>query len=230
MLHDRCDAAASDRLRCRETLGDVSPEFAVQAFLTMLVVIDPPGIVPVFVSLTGGRPPTEQRLIAQRAVVIAGIVLLAFAVVFRPVLAYLGISVGALLVAAGILLFRIAVEMVFGQFRRETPEEEAEALVRDDISVFPLAIPLTAGPGAIASVLVLTSEAGGDPVAFAVVIGATMLVLALAYGALRMSVPITRLLGRTGISVVTRVLGLILAALAVQYVANGLSTLFPKVV
>ncbi len=205
----------------------MSPEFPIQALLTLFVVIDPIGLVPVFVSIAGRRPADEQASIAIRAVVIAGIVLFGFAVLARPVLGYLGISVGALQVAAGILLFRIAMDMVFAQFRRETPAEEAEARTREDISVFPLAIPLIAGPGALASVLVLTSEAAGDPTALVVVFGATALILVAGYGALRLSARVSALLGQTGVNVVTRVLGLVLAALAVQYVANGLAGLGP---
>lgn len=143
-------------------------EFALKAFLTLFVVIDPAGLVPVFVSLAGARPADVQAAIARRAVVIAGGVLLAFSIVGGPLLAYLGISLGALQVAGGILLFRIAIDMVFAQLRRETAAEEAEARSKEDISVFPLAIPLIAGPGALATMLILTSEARGEPAAFGV--------------------------------------------------------------
>lgn len=197
-------------------------EFGVRALLTLFVVIDPAGLVPVFVTLAGGRSAQAQAAIARRAVFIAGAVLLFFSLAGGPILAYLGISVSALRIAGGILLFRIAVDMVFAQFRRETPEEEAEARAKEDISVFPLAIPLIAGPGALASVLILASEARGEPSLFALVLGAAAMVLLVAYLFLRASTRLARLLGQTGINVVTRVLGLILAALAVQYVADGL--------
>lgn len=197
-------------------------EFGVRALLTLFVVIDPVGLVPVFVTLAAGRSVHGQSTIARRAVLIAGGVLLSFSLVGGPLLAYLGISVAALQVAGGILLFRIAVDMVFAQVRRETPEEEAEARAKEDISVFPLAIPLIAGPGALASMLVLASEARGDPSLFAIVLGAAAVVLVGAYILLRLSNRLTRVLGQTGINVVTRILGLVLAALAVQYVADGL--------
>jgi multiple antibiotic resistance protein len=197
-------------------------DFGARALVTLFVVIDPAGLVPVFVSLAGGHSPQAQASIARRAVLIAGAVLLSFAIVGGPLLAYLGISVYALRIAGGILLFRIAVDMVFAQFRRETPEEEAEARAKDDISVFPLAIPMITGPGALASVLILGTEAQGEPRLFALVLGAAAVVLLVAYLALRGSTRLGRLLGQTGINVVTRVLGLILAALAVQYVADGL--------
>lgn len=197
-------------------------EFGLRALLTLFVVIDPVGLVPVFLSLASARPAPAQAGIARRAVLVAGAVLLAFAVAGGPVLAYLGISFSALRIAGGILLFRIAVDMVFAQFRRETPEEEAEARAKEDISVFPLAIPLIAGPGALATILILGSEARGEPSLFALVLGAAALVLLVAYLFLRLSTRLGHLLGQTGINVVTRVLGLILAALAVQYVADGL--------
>ncbi len=200
----------------------IAVEFAATALLTLFVVIDPAGLVLVFVSLAGGRPPQVQAGIARRAVLIAGAVLLTFAIVGGPLLAYLGISVDALRIAGGILLFLIAVDMVFAQFRRETPEEEAEARAKEDISVFPLAIPLISGPGALASVLILGAETHGEPQLFALVLCATAVVLFVAFLLLRGSTRLARLLGQTGINVVTRVLGLILAALAVQYIADGL--------
>jgi len=202
-------------------LDSASLEFGLKALLTLFVVIDPAGLVPVFVSLAGGHPAKVQATIARRAVLIAGAALVSFSVIGGPVLAYLGISVAALRVAGGILLFRIAVDMVFAQFRRETTEEEAEARAKDDISVFPLAIPLIAGPGALASILILTSEAQGEPTAFALVLASAAIVLVVAYVFLRASARLARLVGQTGINVVTRILGLLLAALAVQYVADG---------
>lgn len=205
----------------------VALEFGARALLTLFVVIDPAGLVPVFVSLAGNRSPQVQASIARRAVLIAAAVLLTFAIAGGPLLAYLGISVFALRIAGGLLLFRIAVDMVFAQFRRETAEEEAEARAKEDISVFPLAIPLISGPGALASVLILGAEARGDPTLFALVLAAAAVVLFLAYLFLRGSTWLARLLGQTGINVVTRVLGLILAALAVQYVADGLIGLHP---
>ncbi len=202
-------------------LDTASLEFGLKALLTLFIVIDPAGLVPVFVSLADGRSAKVQATIARRAVLIAAAVLLLFSLIGGPVLAYLGISVSALRIAGGILLFRIAVDMVFAQSRRETAEEEAEARAKEDISVFPLAIPLIAGPGALASILILTSEARGEPTAFALVLVSAGIVLVVAYVFLRASARLARLLGQTGINVVTRVLGLLLAALAVQYVADG---------
>lgn len=194
---------------------------ALRTFLTMLVIIDPVGLAPVFLGLTGDRTLAERRRLARRAVTVAGAILLAFALGGAWLLGHLGISLDAFRAAGGLLLFRIAVDMVFAQHERETPEEEAEARGRRDLSVFPLAIPLIAGPGALASVMILAGEARGDPLALSVVLGTTGGVLALAFLGLRLAEPVGRLLGQTGVNVVTRVLGVLLAALAVQYVADG---------
>lgn len=200
---------------------------ALQVFLTLFVVIDPVGLVPVFVALVGDRSEAAQRSTARRAILISAVLLAAFAIIGGPLLAYLGISLAALQVAGGILLFRIAVDMVFAQYRRETTEEEVESQTREDVSVFPLAIPLIAGPGALASILVLTSEAHGDPLEMGLVLVMAGLVLLVAWALLRVSGRVATLLGRTGVNVITRILGVILAALAVQLVANGLQELWP---
>jgi len=148
-------------------------------------------------------------------------VLLAFALFGPALLEYLGISLDAFRVAGGLLLLKIAVDMVFAHRERETDEEKAEASLREDISVFPLAIPLLAGPGAMTSVMILTAESRDVPGGFFIVLGAVVAVLLLAYSALVLASRLARLLGRTGVNVVTRVLGVLLSALAVQYIADG---------
>jgi multiple antibiotic resistance protein len=198
---------------------------AVKSFLTLLVVMDPVGLVPVFLSLASDRDIPEQRLVAQRAVAVAGFLLVAFALGGAWLLQRLGISINAFRVAGGVLLFRIAVDMVFAQHKRETKEEAAEALERRDISVFPLAIPLIAGPGALASIMILAGEARGHPAGIPVVLAMAVVVLVLSYLALRLAAPLGRVLRQTGVNVVTRVLGVLLAALAVQYVADGVKGL-----
>jgi len=194
---------------------------AAKAFLTLFVVMDPVGLGPVFIALAGDRSPDEQKTMARRAVKVAGGVLLAFALLGPALLGYLGISLDAFRIAGGLLLFKIAVDMVFAQRERETEEEKAEASLRHDISVFPLAIPLLAGPGAITSVMILTAEARSVSGGLLIVLAAVALVLLLAYAALAASRRLARLLGQTGVNVVTRVLGVLLSALAVQYVADG---------
>jgi multiple antibiotic resistance protein len=127
-----------------------------------------------------------------------------------------------------VLLFRIAVDMVFAHLERETAVEESEARVRRDISVFPLAIPLIAGPGALASVMILAGEARALAWGLPMLIGVCTLVLSLVYLALRIATPVAGLLGQTGINVITRVLGVLLAALATQYVADGIRGLLTR--
>jgi multiple antibiotic resistance protein len=194
---------------------------ALHAFLTLFVVIDPVGVAPIFLGLAGGRAEAERRSIAGRAVLVAGGILLSFLFGGSWLLRQIGISLDAFRVAGGLLMFAIARDMVFVQLERETKEEEQEAHAKDDISVFPLAIPLIAGPGALASVMILAGEARGEPFGVAIVLAMSAAVLLLVYVALRTSTFLAHLLGRTGVNVVTRVLGVLLAALAVEYVASG---------
>lgn len=200
-------------------------ELATQSFLTFLVVFDPIGLVPIFIALASHRPQYEQRRMARKAVLIAGVVIVLFAFFGRALLLKLGISLEALKVAGGLLLFKIAVEMVFAQAERETKEEEEEARQAGDISVFPLAIPLIAGPGALASVLIQTGRVREDLTTFSLVVLMAALVLWITYWCLRASGWIARILRRTGVNVISRVLGILLAALAVQYVADGVRVL-----
>ena len=199
---------------------------AAKALLTLFVVMDPVGLAPVFIALAGNNSPAEQRRMAQRAVLIAGGVLFAFALIGPALLGYLGISLDAFRIAGGLLLFKIAVDMVFAHRERETEEEKAEASLRNDISVFPLAIPLLAGPGAMTSVMILTAEAKAVSGGLSVILAAVVLVLLLAYAALLLSGQLAKMLGQTGVNVVTRVLGVLLSAMAVQYVADGVLDFF----
>ncbi len=195
--------------------------FVVRAFLTLLVVLDPVGLAPVFLGLTADRGTAERDRIARRAVAVAAALLLLFGVGGSWLLARLGISLDAFRVAGGVLLFKIAVDMVFAHLERETKAEETEARARQDISVFPLAIPLIAGPGALASLMILAGESRGHIFGLPILLAVCMLVVTLVYLALRLAARVAKLLGQTGINVVTRVLGVLLAALATQYVADG---------
>jgi multiple antibiotic resistance protein len=202
--------------------------FILRAFLTLFVVLDPIGLVPIFITLAGEYSPKVQMRIIRQSILVAGGILFSFALFGNNLLRYLGISVEAFQVAAGILLLKIAVDMVFAQHQRETKAEESEAQTRTDISVFPLGTPLIAGPGALASILVLQGEATIYPFGTAIVLGMTMSVLLLLYGSLAIAQTLTQWLGRTGINVVSRVLGILLAALAVQYVIDGILALMKK--
>lgn len=202
--------------------------FILRAFLTLFVVLDPIGLVPIFITLAGEYSPKVQMRIIRQSILVAGGILFSFALFGNNLLRYLGISVEAFQVAAGILLLKIAVDMVFAQHQRETKAEESEAQTRTDISVFPLGTPLIAGPGALASILVLQGEATIYPFGTAIVLGMTMSVLLLLYGSLAIAQTLTQWLGRTGINVVSRVLGILLAALAVEYVIDGILALIKK--
>lgn len=196
---------------------------ATQTFLTMVVVMDPVGLAPVFISLAGSRPSFERRKIAIKAISVAAGIIFLFAFFGETLLHHLGISIYSFKIAGGILLFLIALDMVFARpsGAKETEEEEREAQSRQDPSVFPLAIPLIAGPGTLASIMILSTRASGHVLDILVVILVTVVVLALCYLALRLSGQIAKVIGLTGVHVVTRVLGVLLGALAVQYVADG---------
>jgi multiple antibiotic resistance protein len=198
------------------------------AFVTLLVVIDPPGCAPIFASLTRDVPSAERRMMAVRATSIAAGILLFFALLGEDLLKALGVSLAAFRIAGGIMLFLIALEMVFEKRtqRRETRAQEVDAdPAHDDISVFPMAIPMIAGPGSIASVMLLTARSEGldESLAVFAALAATLLLTLLA---LLAAGPLMRILGRKTEAMLTRLLGVILAALAVQFVIDGISTSF----
>jgi multiple antibiotic resistance protein len=194
-------------------------ESLLQSFLTLFVVVDPIGVAVIFLGLAGSRSTAERRGIARKSVLVASGVLIAFAFAGGAILNHLGITLDAFRVAGGLLLLKIATDMVFAQLERETEEEAKEARTRPDISVFPLAIPLLAGPGALAGVMIQAGAGNhGDQRAVYLSI---VLVLLLAYVSFLAAEWLFRLLGHTGVNVVTRILGILLAALAIQYIADG---------
>lgn len=196
-----------------------------KAFLTLFVVIDPLGLVPLYMMMVRDQTAEEQAQTARRAVLIATIILVVFGFTGAYLLRFLGISLEAFQVSAGILLFKIAFDMIFVHVERETEAEAREAITRPDVSVFPLAIPLISGPGALTSILVLSREATNYYLGLTIVLAATGIVLLITYLLLLLSRPLANLLGQIGINVVTRVLGVLLAALAVEYVVDGLLSL-----
>lgn len=200
--------------------------FAAASFLTLFVIVDPVGLSSLFLGITNTQSKSQKATTARKAVLIATLLLVLFLFLGAPLLRYLGVSIDALLIAGGLLLFKLAFDMVLGRRERQTEQEEAEAQDREDVAVFPLAIPLIAGPGAFATVLVLATEADGQPEYVAIVIGSILAVVTLVYIGFRLSQPIHRILGNTGTAVITRVLGLILAALAVQFVIDGAVSAF----
>jgi multiple antibiotic resistance protein len=198
----------------------MDPAFLISAFVTLFVVIDPIGLTPVFIALTPGMTVKERRAIAIRSTLIAAGLLFLFAFLGEQVLGFIGISMPAFRIAGGILLFLTALDMLF---ERRTKRREGQADAEDvpDPSVFPIAIPLIAGPGAIASVILLTGEADGA-VGMASVLLVMVAVLILAFLFFLSANLIERALGKTGIVVVTRLLGMLLAALSVQFVLDGI--------
>lgn len=199
---------------------------AIYTFINLVVIIDPVGVAAMFAGLTGRMEPHERRRIATRAVVIAGIVLLVFAVGGDYLLKALGISLPAFRLAGGALLFLIAIDMLLAGhagFRSLTRPEDAEARVSDDLSVFPLAIPLIAGPGAMTSMVLLMGRAGGESAQMLTVLLVLAGVLTLSFALLLAAARIVKILGVTGINVVARVLGIVLAGLAAQLILDGLN-------
>jgi len=199
--------------------------FVATALATAFTIIDPIGMIPLTLGATATDTAERRNRIVDQAVLVAGLVMLFMGVVGRELLNALGITLPAFMIAGGILLFLIAVDMLFARptGAKSTEAEEREAAENENPAVFPLAVPMIAGPGTIASVLLLVNLAHGDRLG--------LLVIALAYGTalgatwacMRASVLLLRVIGKTGIHVTTRLLGIILGALAVQYVLNGLT-------
>jgi multiple antibiotic resistance protein len=201
------------------------------ALATFLVIIDPPGCAPIFASLTRGATAAQRRSMAIRSSVIAWAVLMFFALLGKPMLHALGISLASFRIAGGIMLFFIALDMVFER-RTERREKRAEEIQRtpevEDISVFPMAIPMIAGPGSIASAMLWVSRAD-MPVQIAVVLAAITVVMLLTLLTLLAAGPLMRLIGEKIEAMITRILGVILAALATQFIVDGLKQSFPSV-
>jgi multiple antibiotic resistance protein len=199
--------------------------FASTAFLTLFVIVDPIGLSSLFLGVTESLSPERRKTTALKAVVIAAAILFVFLFVGDPLLRYLGVSVDSMRIAGGLLLFKLAFDMVMARRERQSPQEEEESHHRDDVAVFPLAIPLIAGPGAFATVLVLATAADNRWDYLAVLIGSIVVVHGLVYVGFRLATPLHSALGDTGTAVITRVLGIILAAVSVQLVIDGVSGL-----
>jgi len=204
-------------------------DYLVSALVTLIVVVDPVGLVPTFLAVTQGLPQQARRRIALRASIIAAAILAGTALVGDWLLHQLGITLPAFRIAGGLLLFAVASEMVFG-VRIERQSKQAEDALEEhmrNVAAFPLAIPLMAGPGAITATLLLAGQARGDPIALAVLIIVVILVCALSLIVFLLANRVDRLLGITGNVVLSRLLGVLLAALAVQYVIDGVRAVLP---
>jgi len=202
-------------------------ELFTSALVTFLVVIDPPGCAPIFASLTSQAAAAERRRMAIRSALIAWGVLMFFALLGEPLLRALGIQLASFRIAGGIMLFAIALDMVFEK-RTERREERAANVEQEDVSVFPMAIPMIAGPGSIASAMLLTARAEGL-VESVMVLGAMTTVIGLTMLSLLAAGPLMRFIGARLEAMITRILGVVLAALAAQFVVDGLKQSFPSV-
>ena len=200
-------------------LAGLEPAFLVTAFVTLFVVVDPIGLAPIFVALTAGATPRARRGIALRACLVAAVLLAVFGLVGEEILAFIGISMPAFQIAGGLLLFLTALDMLF---ERRTERREGKSGGTEDPSVFPLAMPLIAGPGALAAMILLTGQAQGDPLGILAVNLVMAAVVALVFVMFLAASLIERGLGRIGTLVVTRLLGMLLGALSVQFVLDGL--------
>ncbi len=207
----------------------------VSAFVTLFVVLDPPGCVPIFSSLTSGTSPRHRRNMAVRSTLIASGVLVAFALGGQAFLSALGISLAAFKIAGGIMVFLIAIDMVFEK-RTERRENRAEGVVSaaaaaakpleaEDISVFPMAIPMLAGPGSLAAVMLLAARSHSAEETL-VVMAALIAVMAITLVSLLAAGPLMRLMGAKFEGALTRLLGVVLAALAAQFVVDGVKQSF----
>lgn len=197
-----------------------------QQFITLCVTIDPIGNVPLFLALAGTRPTAELRRLATRAVLLAGGVLLAFVIAGNVLLTTLGISIASFQVAGGVILFRLALKMIFED---ESDASRSPLAARRDPAIFPLAIPAIAGPGTILASIVLANGNRGDVAAQSGTVGVIALVLALQWGLLMLAAPIQRMMGDSGMSVLTRILGMVLASMSVEIILSGAKVLVPAV-
>jgi multiple antibiotic resistance protein len=204
-------------------------DFLSNAFVTLLVTVDPPAIAPMFLALTAGMTAPERRQVAGRATIIATLALAFFAIAGQKILALLGITLPAFRIAGGMLLFWIAFEMVFER-RTKRKNDVAKTAIDEDhirnVAAFPLAIPLMAGPGAITATMLIASQADGEPLRLAMLMGIILAVCGLCYLVFLGAEWISNGLGVTGNIVLTRLLGIVLVALAVQFVLDGVKASF----
>lgn len=198
-------------------------------FITLMVVLDPVGTSAVFAALTPDMDARQRRYTAEKATMLSTLILVVFAFLGAKLLAAMGVSLAAFRIAGGLMLFFLAIDMVFARpsgFRSSTAAENREAEERHDITVFPLAFPLIAGPGAMTTVVLLMGRANGNPLQVMSVLAVLLTVLVVVLVLLYTASAVRKILGVTGSNVITRVLGIILAALAVQFVLDGLIEVF----
>ena len=197
--------------------------YLLTTFVAIFVIVDPFALVPIYLTFGDRFSPTDMVVIRRKAVLIGGGILLTFAVTGMGVFTVFGITMPAFQIAGGILLLQIGIEQLNSKRTRVRPDEKEESMEKDDVSVFPLAMPLIAGPGAISTVVLLASEADGIPHRVGLVV-CVVAVMVLTFVCLRAAPRLYRVLGTTGLNLMTRILGIILAAVGVQFVLNGIKS------
>jgi multiple antibiotic resistance protein len=207
---------------------DAASHLFITSLVSLLVIVDPPGNIFSFLALSSGCSPDAARALARRACVYAFVILTAFIFAGRLVLNFFGITLAAFQIAGGLILFRIAFDMLEarGHFNRLDTSSSLVPTDYRDIALAPLAVPLLSGPGAISTILVLTSRSR-SPWEDGIILCALLLTMLITYMVFRFAEPLLRFLKETGIRLLTRIMGLILAALAVQFVIDGLQAAFP---
>jgi multiple antibiotic resistance protein len=203
--------------------------YAIVAFPSLIVIINPLMVTSVFIALTGNATPAAKRAIIRKTTLVAATILLICAVSGTLIFKFFSITIGAFQIAGGFILFSVAMGMLHAKAPRtqQTPEEMAEALGREDIAIVPLAIPMVSGPGAITTVIVLSGEARATP-NIAILFLAIIVALAIVFAMLRNAARIQRFLGPSGLNITTRLMGLVLAAVAVQFVIHGVESVLPE--
>lgn len=212
------------------TLRRVHQDLAeyLKTFISVLMIVNPIGAIPVFIAITAGDPPEKQRKQAKIASMSVAIILIVAAWAGAPLLSLFGIGIPAFRVGGGVLILLMAISMMYAKPTglRQTSAEQAEAVTKENVAVVPLAIPLMAGPGAISTAVLTADRVRNWVDMLALHVGAA-LIGAVVFLALRAALPISRAMGRTGINVATRLMGMILAAVSIEFIASGASALFP---
>jgi multiple antibiotic resistance protein len=205
--------------------------FALVNFAAIFFVVDPFAVIPLFLSITKGDADEKKARTALRAAIVTTVTLLAFALTGTLLFRLFGITLGAFRIAGGILLFLLALDMVRAQHSRVrvSPEEQTEGVEKEDVAIIPLGIPMLAGPGSIAIVIVLMSHAHASFTQMGIVLGCILLTGVLIFLILRAAAVLERTLGQTGLNILNRVMGLLLAAVAVQFVVNGVAEVLPQI-
>ncbi len=200
----------------------------IKIFTALLAIVNPLGIIPLFVGLTEGMEEAERKRIAGTASVTVAVVLVLATLIGKPLLNFFGVTIESFKVGGGILLLLMAISMMLAQHKqsRQTREEAEEAEEKESIAVVPIAMPLLAGPGAISTVIIY-ADISFRPLHIGMLILSSLLVACLTWLALRTAIPVSRMLSRTGINIAVRIMGLLLAAIAVEFIAGGLLKLLP---